>query len=261
MQLALVLWSALGNAGFTSYLPTWRLKLLRILSRIALHALSLPLFTSLLGVFSCNSGEMWLQSNIECFTSGHIVLCALACVFAPLLAMYLAGYALLVVDRNFDVTSKTSLLSAGHGRIAALDLVMNVVLAVCWIALGANSNVSGWVYIIFVLAAQLVPGLLTIHFLPYHRIGLNAARAAMSFMAAGSAIAGIAALAINKQGNDAGGVLFIVLLPLMAYMGYTATWMRWHMFSKDTLLPSPLLVEVKTRYLLISALEHEHRRG
>jgi PAS domain S-box-containing protein len=271
--------------GTVAYRPHWPTALLRVLARVHLHALQVPVFYALLTPFefSCAGGggagaSGWGNSSaVACFSGPHVATIAVSVVLVPLTLLYTLLVATMLINRSqatgggagaaerssSSPSSSRSVLAVSHGRVnAVLVLLKFVVSAVFVFALPGGADNA-----VFLLVVALLAGLVWLvsfgRYLPYHLPWVNEAQCAIAGIYTSAAVCGLLGLGAGKDPTDAVEVYaWFFTAPLAAFAGWAIAFLaRRGYHSRRRELSSPFMVELQARVLLAELLEEDEAAG
>jgi hypothetical protein len=145
MQMALFCWTLLGHMGRVSYLPSWRLKLLRFMTQINNQCLVVIITTCLAAPWNVTDQTEWMDtklmvciqsrpalatvafsathdfSALQAFGTGHLSCLIVGVILLAFFWAFSLSSSLMLVNRVLDLTGKKNLLGASHGTNALFE--------------------------------------------------------------------------------------------------------------------------------------------
>jgi len=236
-------------------IPYWFLRFIRSITFLGLHALFIPITTTLISPFYCPARSLWPTAfhDYTCYDSGHLGFFITSIIILPLWISWNLIIATCIINRVPDLTGKRNILCASHGRIFAGIIIIKTFLSIIYIF---SPQLNPWLYSILVLLCGLFYIGIYWQYLPYFHQWINqlqlAIGCAFTMIAASLVLAHIIGDPYNYAGVTAGLVLFIPAL----YVGYAIGSLRFRSFAQHGELFSPFTVELRMRYLL-SELIHQ----
>lgn len=243
-------------------IPYWALRFLRSLALLGVHALFVPITTTLLSPFVCSGSEVWGMagpgSTFQCFQGPHIGFLASSVVLLPLWIGWSIVIAACMINRVPDLTGKRNLLCASHGRVFAFMIVLKAFLSGLYVF---SDSLDAWAYTVVMLASSLLYGAAYWQYLPYFNQSLNQAQVAIAAIMADAAVGLVLAQSLSESLTSHGATVFVALLLPTVYAGIALARTRFSSFGRKVELSSPFAVELRMRYLLsdlIASIGHAH---
>jgi len=241
-------------------IPYWFLQFIRTISFIGLHALFIPITTTLIAPFYCPLKSTWPLGSIEyqCFQGGHIGFVIASVILIPLWLGWCVILASCIINRVPDLTGKRNILCASHGRVFVGILLIKTILGAVFIF---ATKINFWAYTLIMFAGGIVYAAAYWQYLPYFHQWLNQAQLSIACIFIITSASLILADSVGDPTNHAGVTSFLVLFIPAIYVGFALGSLRFRSFARHAELLSPFAVELRMRYLLselIAQLGHAH---
>lgn len=232
-------------------------------SRVTIHALFIPIFQSLLSPFTCTTGELWANTDVQCFGSTHSLFIALAVILTPLLFILCILFALLNINRFPD--PKWNPLSQPHGHVTTAMVAVKAILCLVYvfgmIGLPIEPIFPGEPYfntVILLLCIALLGGiawlLLYCYFLPYHSQKFNDIQCIFAGIYIAASIASLLSLSTPKQRDSSLGVwVFLFIFPLAAFVSWALAWVMIRIHTNQREINNPYSIELRARFMIRQA--------
>jgi len=235
-------------------IPYWILRIIRTITFFGLHALFIPITTTLISPFYCPTRSVWPFSNhhFTCYDSGHLGFFIASIVLLPCWIVWNLVISAFVINRVPDITGKRNILCAAHGRVFAAVILVKTILSGIYIF---APILNTWVYCIIVLLSGIIYTGLYWQYLPYFHNWINQFQLAIGAVFTVAGVSLLVAEIIDDPTNSAGVAGFLLLsLPAM-YIGYSLGSLRFRSFSHKGELFSPFAVELRARFLLFELID------
>lgn len=249
--VAMFVWHALCHAGYFSYRPSWRIKLLRLTAHLYLHGFVVPMTAVLLSPLKCTAGDSWLNAGdaVVCFGGAHIGMLISGLIVLAIMLGYLVLIASTFIDRTPDASGKKNMLCKSHGRIDAAMVILRAIAGALWVFTDDGSALAAG---IIALCISLAWFYAFFTFLPHHHLWLNKLQLAMASTMIAAAACTLLAIGLNESKWSTAAIAWLCLLPTASYAGWMSADLRFRQFSSDMELTSVYAVELRARYLLSS---------
>jgi hypothetical protein len=239
---------------------SWRVSALSGLTSIVTIALPVPIFANLLGPIACvpsslknfSSNSSW--NVYKCWTPSHLGIFSFSLILLVSISVFMILAALLFQSRSPD--AKNHATAVAHGRVDCIALLIKLILAAVYMG---GFNLNSWVHGAVNLVGGIVLVGLYIRLLPHFNPKLNQFLVALYSGFLASAISSFLAIAVSSGSGTAfasaaGGLLWVFLLPLCSFLGWTLTASRWRSIGKSTELTDIYIAELRMRWLLAEGL-------
>lgn len=234
-------------------IPRWHLRLLRFMTSIGLHALFVPITTTLFTPLECLPGTRWTYAgdgdpSAVCFTGPHIGFFAASLVLLPLWLVWSVVMATCLIDPIPDLQRKKNFLCASHGRVFGAIVICK---AACCGLVVFNGFVFKWAYTVAPLVFALFYCAAYWKYLPYFDQRLNQFQMVIGCILLQAAVSLVLANAVEESDRDVGPLSLLLLMIPMIYVGHSLAAVRFRTFgSHSKNLTSPYDVELSVRYHL-----------
>jgi hypothetical protein len=239
---------------------SWRVSALSGLTSIVTIALPVPIFANLLGPIACvpssakgtASNQTW--ATYKCWTPGHLGIFSVSLILLVSITIFMILASLLFQSRSPD--AKNHATAVAHGRADCIALLTKIILAAVYMG---GYNLNPWVHGAVNLVGGVVLVGIYIRLLPHFNPKLNQFLVALYAGFLASSISSFLAIAVSSGSGTAfasaaGGLLWVFLLPLCSFLGWTLTASRWRSIGKSTELTDIYIAELRMRWLLAEGL-------